>query len=66
MSTTVSEAMSARALAADLALSMLQPTQARAYLDGPLPPSEPAEPIEDAVLFDYYRPARGDCSGSRR
>ena len=54
LSITVSEAMSARALAADLALSMLQPTQARAYLDGPLPPSEPAEPIEDAILFNYY------------
>jgi tetratricopeptide (TPR) repeat protein len=46
--------MCARALAADLALAMLQPTQARVYLDGPLPPSEPAEPIEDDVLLNYY------------
>jgi tetratricopeptide (TPR) repeat protein len=54
MSATVSQAMSARALAADLALSMLQNTQAKAYLDGALPPSEPAQSIDEDLLMEYH------------
>jgi tetratricopeptide (TPR) repeat protein len=54
LSVTIAQAMKARALAGDLSLSMLQPAQAHAYLDGPLPPAEPAEPVEDEVLLDYH------------
>jgi tetratricopeptide (TPR) repeat protein len=53
MSATISQAMSARTLAADLALAMLQTTQARAFLDGALPPSEPAESVDDDVSIGY-------------
>ena len=54
ISATISQAMSARTLAADLAMAMLQTTQARAYLDGALPPSEPAESVDDDIAIEYH------------
>jgi uncharacterized protein HemY len=33
---------------------MLQTTQARTYLDGALPPSEPTEIVADDILVDYH------------
>ncbi len=54
LSVSITQAMRARTLAADLSLALLQTAQAQAYLDGPLPPSEPSEQVEDEVLLDYH------------
>jgi tetratricopeptide (TPR) repeat protein len=54
MSVTLSQAMSARTLAADLAMALMQTSQARAYLDGALPPSEPAESVDDDIAIEYH------------
>jgi len=54
LSITRSQAMEARALAADLSYAMLQPARARNYLAGLLPPAEPAQAIADSALLDYH------------
>ncbi len=54
ISASLSQAMRARSLAADLSLAMLQPVQARTFLEANLPPSPPNEMVEDNVLLDYY------------
>lgn len=53
-SASLSLAMQARLLAADLALALLQPDQARLYLQGPLPQATAGEAVDEAILLDYH------------